>query len=416
MFKVRDIRIEIAGICNAECPYCPAGKEKIRSNSFIDIDFFKKIIEHLSKEGLLEYNHVIGLMIRGEPFLHPKIDDILKFLYENDLKASISSNFIKIPKLSDNALKAINDLTFSLSGLSDNTYKRIYGTNVEKPLTNFDNFLYKIKKANKDAFININWIKYKFNKSEFQSAKEYFKTRGVHFNPINASYIDYDKIVELIENNINVDSIENDIFIKEQLNRMKNASSYNLNLYYCNVFDDIFIDEYGNWLTCSYMNRYNKYFVRGKFNDITKEAIFNRVVDNPFCKKCLKYLISDSIFAPDTVDSLNSFFDTLKHNIDVLKDKNNNIVIYGFGTVGQVVLSQCLNMGINIKYIIDDNKQERKIKNFKIVNIKDIKEKNITVLLCVTKKETKNALLKKINQEIKNVKHIITFKDYNEIN
>lgn len=416
MLKVKDIRIEIAGICNAECPYCPAGKEKIRSNSFMEVDFFKKIIEHLRKKGILECNPVIGLMIRGEPFLHPNIDDILRFLYENGLKASISSNFIKIPNLSEKALKSINDLTFSLSGLTNNTYKRIYGVNVEKPLKNFDYFLSKVKKVNKDAFININWIKYKFNKSEFQTAKEYFEKKGVHFNPINASYIDYDKIVELLENNINVDEIEKDIFIKEQLNRMKNASKHNLNLYFCDVFDDIFIDEYGNWVTCSYMNRYNKFFVRGKYTDITKENIFNRVVDNPFCNKCLKYLISDSIFAPDTVDVLNSILDTLKEDVKCLKDENNTIAIYGFGTVGQIILYKCLEMNIKIKYIIDDNKQGRVIKNFKIVNIDDIDGKNVVILLCVRKKETKNALLKKIKQEIKNIKHIITFKDYNEIN
>ena len=67
MFK--KIYIEITNVCNLQCKFCPKTKRK---GEFMNTDDFEKIIRKVHN-----YTNLVSLHVKGEPLLHPKLNDIL---------------------------------------------------------------------------------------------------------------------------------------------------------------------------------------------------------------------------------------------------------------------------------------------------------------------------------------------------
>ena len=82
MFK--KIYIEITNICNLKCEFCP---ETSRKKEFISIEKFEEVIKKIHK-----HTNLVCLHVKGEPLLHPKLEDILKVLERYNVKANITTN------------------------------------------------------------------------------------------------------------------------------------------------------------------------------------------------------------------------------------------------------------------------------------------------------------------------------------
>lgn len=81
------IFVEITNICNFDCTFCP-NHLMTREKGMMDYELFKKIVLDAKACGVERFN----LWIMGEPFLHPKFFDFVKFAKENKLKLSLISN------------------------------------------------------------------------------------------------------------------------------------------------------------------------------------------------------------------------------------------------------------------------------------------------------------------------------------
>ncbi|HEY0826661.1 MAG TPA: radical SAM/SPASM domain-containing protein [Bacilli bacterium] len=108
MKKFKKFYIEITSVCNLACSFCPQTK---RQSNFIKVDAFTKILDEIKPHTDYIYYHV-----KGEPLLHPKIDELLDLSHERGFKVNITTNGTLINKAKSKIwLKpALRQMNFSL--------------------------------------------------------------------------------------------------------------------------------------------------------------------------------------------------------------------------------------------------------------------------------------------------------------
>lgn len=197
------VDIEISSACNMKCPMCYTTTDEFKLNikrEFMDFDLFKKIINECVKYDI----YSIRLSLRGEPFIHKNVIEMIKYAKERGIKevSSLTNNLALTTELFEKALKAGLDwLTISFDGLG-NTYEWI-----RKP-AKFAASYEKIKEYSriKKRFDSIKpvikvqsvWPAIKDN------AKEYFDTFNpyvddIAINPL-VDYLHKDKDIIYVDN------------------------------------------------------------------------------------------------------------------------------------------------------------------------------------------------------------------------
>ncbi|MGF7049583.1 radical SAM protein with 4Fe4S-binding SPASM domain [Paenibacillus sp. DS2015] len=127
MKKFKKFYIEITSVCNLACTFCPQTK---RQANFIKVDAFTKILDEIKPHTDYIYFHV-----KGEPLLHPKIDQLLDLSHERGFKVNITSNGTLLPKVKDKimmkpALRQMNFSLHSFDGHEGSTNKEQYVSTV----------------------------------------------------------------------------------------------------------------------------------------------------------------------------------------------------------------------------------------------------------------------------------------------
>lgn len=95
MFK--KFYIEITNICNLTCSFCPISTRKLE---FMSPELFEKIVIDAK-----QYTDYIYLHVKGEPLLHPNLDEILSISSKYQLNVTITTNGTLIEKQRDVLLK-----------------------------------------------------------------------------------------------------------------------------------------------------------------------------------------------------------------------------------------------------------------------------------------------------------------------
>lgn len=81
---MKKIYIEITNVCNLNCKFCPTSKRK---QEFMSVNNFENIIKKICK-----HTNLVCLHVKGEPLLHPELENILKILEKYNLKTNITTN------------------------------------------------------------------------------------------------------------------------------------------------------------------------------------------------------------------------------------------------------------------------------------------------------------------------------------
>jgi radical SAM protein with 4Fe4S-binding SPASM domain len=104
----KKVYIEITSVCNLACSFCPQTERKA---SFMKLDTFQHILDQIAPHTKHIYLHV-----KGEPLLHPKIDELLDAAHAKGLKVNITSNGTLIHKAWHKLLgkPALRQMNFSL--------------------------------------------------------------------------------------------------------------------------------------------------------------------------------------------------------------------------------------------------------------------------------------------------------------
>ncbi|WP_028552912.1 radical SAM/SPASM domain-containing protein [Paenibacillus sp. UNC451MF] len=127
MKKFKKFYIEITSVCNLACTFCPPTK---REANFIKIDAFTHILDQVRPHTDYIYFHV-----KGEPLLHPKIDQLLDLSHERGFQVNLTTNGTLIPKVKHKilmkpALRQVNISLHSFDGHVGSTDKEGYISNV----------------------------------------------------------------------------------------------------------------------------------------------------------------------------------------------------------------------------------------------------------------------------------------------
>ncbi|WP_020620295.1 radical SAM/SPASM domain-containing protein [Paenibacillus daejeonensis] len=108
MKKLKKCYVEITSVCNLACTFCPPTE---RQKTFISVEDFR-----LRLEQIRGYADSIYLHVKGEPLLHPKLDQLLDISHEYGIKVNITTNGTLIAKNRNKLLgkPALRQMNFSL--------------------------------------------------------------------------------------------------------------------------------------------------------------------------------------------------------------------------------------------------------------------------------------------------------------
>jgi radical SAM protein with 4Fe4S-binding SPASM domain len=118
--KPISISIEPTNLCNLHCPECPSGTNVLtRPKGFMDIGFYKKIIDSLSPELLY-----LTLYFQGEPYLHPLFPEMVKYAKSKKIIVGSSTNghFLDPDHARATIRSGLDRLIISIDGTDQESY------------------------------------------------------------------------------------------------------------------------------------------------------------------------------------------------------------------------------------------------------------------------------------------------------
>lgn len=109
--------LEITSVCNLACTFCP---ETLRPKAFLSIDDFKKRLREIKP-----FTDFLNFHVKGEPLLHPKLDQLLSISAEEGFKVNITTNGTLIHKKKKQLLNqpALRQINFSLHSFEGQPFK-----------------------------------------------------------------------------------------------------------------------------------------------------------------------------------------------------------------------------------------------------------------------------------------------------
>lgn len=160
------IDIESTNNCNLRCVMCTRNfmKEKL---GFIDWSFYKKIINEAAKYNLPS----IKLNYRGEPLLHPKIAEMVKYAKKKGiLEVQFNTNGVLLTEnLAKKLIEAgLDRIIFSFDAAKKETYEKIRrGSNYDIVVKNIKDFV-RVRNGlgKKKPLVRVQMVKMKENEKE----------------------------------------------------------------------------------------------------------------------------------------------------------------------------------------------------------------------------------------------------------
>jgi MoaA/NifB/PqqE/SkfB family radical SAM enzyme len=204
------IDIETAAVCDLACPHCYrqfiATPDKIISD-----DLCYKIIDQAAEMNVpsIKFNW------RGEPLLHPKLSDFIKYAKKKGiLETIINTNATKLnTKISKNLIEAgLDILIFSFDGGSKKTYEKLRPGRFKK--NNFDDVYLNIKNF-KSVRESLNSV-LPITKVQMVLTEETHEEQDSFFN-LFKEYVDDVSVKQYTERGGKLDHLKNELIKKKKL-------------------------------------------------------------------------------------------------------------------------------------------------------------------------------------------------------
>jgi len=173
------VQIEPTNFCNLKCALCPVTEGLKRPSQHMDFAAFKKFIDETQ-----DYLLLIVLWDWGEPFLNPKVFEMISYAKKRNIKIVSSTNghiFAKGDHAEQVVKSGLDSLIFAVDGTSQNTYERYRkGGKLNTVVTGIKQVV-AAKKAlqSKTPFINLRFIAMKHNEHEIPQLHEFARALEV---------------------------------------------------------------------------------------------------------------------------------------------------------------------------------------------------------------------------------------------
>ena len=115
------LMIEPTNDCNLNCPLCPSPNKMKRPTGYMEWELFCKIIDQ-AKDTITE----LDLWNFGEPFLHPKIFDMISYAERSGLRTRVSTNSTILGSTEINNIfkSGLSELIVCLDGATAETHQK----------------------------------------------------------------------------------------------------------------------------------------------------------------------------------------------------------------------------------------------------------------------------------------------------
>ncbi len=290
----KNVYFEISGICNGKCPYCVTGInciigrniEDIKARKFVDVDEFKFTITHLIENSIISPSEsVVQLYNWGEPLLHPHFEKLLSILTKKGVRYGFSTNCSVLKELSPDVLTHLNNVTFSMSGFSQDSYNRIHGFDFEEVKQNITQMVHLWRKLGYRGSFTIAYHVYQFNILECQSAAKFASDLRIGVSFVHATLNGYNLMRSYFDDTMSREALkkcgsELITYFYKDIKRPEN--------YRCPQFDNLVINEHCELLPCCGVERGMPLYSFGKIADMTLEEIKDKRLKADFCKVCAK--------------------------------------------------------------------------------------------------------------------------------
>lgn len=205
------ISIEPTTNCNLGCPECPSGlKSFTRPTGNLEIENYKKLIEEVSDTTIYGYFY-----FQGEPFMHPKFLDLVRFATSKNLYSVTSTNahFLTQRIAEEVVQSGLSRIIVSIDGTTQEVYEQYRkGGSLEKVIQGTKNLVEAKKKLQqKTPHIILQFLVVRHNEHQIEDVKKMavelgvnevkFKTaqiydyeNGSNLIPLNNKYSRYKKL------------------------------------------------------------------------------------------------------------------------------------------------------------------------------------------------------------------------------
>lgn len=111
--RFKKFYIEVTSVCNLSCSFCPPTERKAK---FIRVEDFAYTLDQVKP-----YTDHIYLHVKGEPTLHPKLDQLLDISGDKGFKVNLTTNGTLLHKAGPKLLgkPALRQISFSLHSEGD---------------------------------------------------------------------------------------------------------------------------------------------------------------------------------------------------------------------------------------------------------------------------------------------------------
>ncbi len=173
------IGIEPTTSCNLRCPECPSGLRSFsRPTGMIDPSFFNRIIDQV--------HHHVGYLtfyFQGEPYLHPKFLEMIRYAGEHRIYTSTSTNahYLDDDRAQATVASGLDRLIISIDGISEDSYQKYrIGGRLEKVLEGARKIVeWKRKLRSARPYVVFQFVVFRHNEHEIESAKKLALDIGV---------------------------------------------------------------------------------------------------------------------------------------------------------------------------------------------------------------------------------------------
>lgn len=111
--RFKRIYIEITSSCNLHCSFC---QDTLRAPKFMTVEEFSHVLSEVTP-----FTNFIYLHVKGEPLLHPQLEDILKLCQQSGVIVNVTTNGTLLKKRLPELIKyPVHQINLSMHSADDN--------------------------------------------------------------------------------------------------------------------------------------------------------------------------------------------------------------------------------------------------------------------------------------------------------
>lgn len=147
--------LDICGVCNAQCPFCPRSyMPEARAKGFMSDEIFSKCLEEIRANKIQR----VSLYATAEPTLHPKFDEFIYRLKAAGLHVTVSTNAFTLQKHFE-SLSMVDHLQYSIEGWDKASYEKYrFPLKFDRVVENIRGFHDYLKGKERRPFVGCNLL------------------------------------------------------------------------------------------------------------------------------------------------------------------------------------------------------------------------------------------------------------------